>query len=206
MNGGHTKGPLGSTHGQQSTRGKRKLRDPEAHRAEVKKLLDNVALAQIGANDTPKSSGLDLRFIAFNMYREGYTKGAISRALGKSYTTINNWVNAALSGLPTETIEQMRALEGARLDHYLTKLESRIDRGDEKAINAAVRISERRSAMFGLNKPVRVDIGGDGLTEQDKEMQSLYAEAQARVALEEQRLRQQAENRVIEGTATVVDQ
>jgi hypothetical protein len=42
-------------------------------------------------------------------------------------------------------------LELERLDSYLVGLEPRIAKGDHQAVNSAVRISERRSRLLGLD-------------------------------------------------------
>jgi hypothetical protein len=70
---------------------------------------------------------------------------------------------------------KMRALENARLDWYLSALENRIAAGDDKAINTAIRISERRARMFGIDKPVQahVHITGDI----DPELQAMITDA-----------------------------
>lgn len=49
-----------------------------------------------------------------------------------------------------------RTLENARLDWYLECLEHRIRAGDDKAINTAIRISERRARMNGFDKPQEI--------------------------------------------------
>jgi hypothetical protein len=54
-------------------------------------------------------------------------------------------------------VEEARKSECDRLDHLLERLADKIEAGDVKAITAAIRISESRSRLLGLNAPQRVD-------------------------------------------------
>ncbi|MGC8035671.1 hypothetical protein ACP3WA_26540, partial [Salmonella enterica] len=53
---------------------------------------------------------------------------------------------------------QLRVIEGRKLDHYELKLQADINKGDVPAINTAIRISERRCRMMGLDMPQQHEI------------------------------------------------
>jgi hypothetical protein len=57
-----------------------------------------------------------------------------------------------------ETTEEVRSLEISRLDSYLSTIWAAIGKGDTRAIAAAIRISERRARLLGLDAPVEVKI------------------------------------------------
>lgn len=54
----------------------------------------------------------------------------------------------------------VKRLELERLDRMLSALDDQIEAGDTKAINAALRISERRSAILGLDAPSKLETTG----------------------------------------------
>lgn len=72
----------------------------------------------------------------------------------------------ALERKPVESVEEMRKIEGFRLD-ALTEALSKIIFDPEatydeqiKAINAATRISESRAKLFGLCVPLQIETSG----------------------------------------------
>ena len=71
-----------------------------------------------------------------------------------------NAVKAALKATLREPAEELRELELARLDAMLLPLWRRIQRGDEKAIDRALRIMERRARLLGLDAPTRGQLSG----------------------------------------------
>jgi hypothetical protein len=71
-----------------------------------------------------------------------------------------NAVKAALKATLREPAEELRELELARLDAMLLPLWRRVQRGDEKAIDRALRIMERRARLLGLDAPTRGQLSG----------------------------------------------
>lgn len=118
-----------------------------------------------GDNTKPEADPalLALREWVWEQRIAGYRPGEIStmrmEQFGERLSTarVNRIVESACTKATEATAERLRAVENARLDYYLTKLASRIDMGDDKAINAAIRISERRMKMYGADAPVKVD-------------------------------------------------
>jgi hypothetical protein len=76
------------------------------------------------------------------------------------------------------------------MDEYLEKLKPRIDKGDDKAINAALRVSEQRARILGLFAPVKVEGTFTEETEQDRELKEMINEAKARNAVEKDKIAQ----------------
>ena len=93
---------------------------------------------------------------------QGYSPEAIAALSEDEFGEKITWprVDAMIESASTDTIEpeaqKLRAVENARLDWYLECLENRIRAGDDKAINVAIRISERRARMNGIDKPQQV--------------------------------------------------
>jgi DNA-binding CsgD family transcriptional regulator len=77
-------------------------------------------------------------------------------------------------------VDEARALELERLDDWLCKLQPGIEQGDDKAITTALRISDRRSKLLGLDAPTRVDANVS--TQESDAVRALAEEAARRVA------------------------
>jgi hypothetical protein len=63
-----------------------------------------------------------------------------------------------LNALCAHDAEEVRRQELERLDEYLFRLSPAIARGDAKAIDSAVKISERRCKMLGIDAPVQIQV------------------------------------------------
>ena len=82
-----------------------------------------------------------------------------------------------------EILPRVREIELQRYDTWLAKLEPRIKKGDVKAIQTAVKISEVRAKLTGINAPVEtahqetltieMTLTNDAL---DKEIEKLQSE------------------------------
>lgn len=73
------------------------------------------------------------------------------------YMDIKRGLAEAVSTLRFEAAE-LREQESERLDDYLLRLRSGILAGDPKAINTAIRITEVRARLYGLNEPERHEV------------------------------------------------
>ncbi|WP_367324812.1 hypothetical protein [Streptomyces sp. HUAS ZL42] len=115
---------------------------------------------------------------------EGKSFRAIADITGIALSTVYARVEDAIALEVNPKAEQLRAIECQRLDTYLEKLKPRIDKGDDKAIGVAIRISERRSKLLGLDMPQRIEatVETHELTQQDIELQQLISEAKAKNA------------------------
>jgi len=111
----------------------------------------------------------------------GHTYDEIAQQLGLA-TRGSAWkiVQRALTRIPAESVEEMRLLEGARLDAMSAAIWPTAVTGDEKAILVMVRIMERRARLFGLDAPVRMQnlIDNSLSGDVDQEVQRLIARMQ----------------------------
>jgi transposase len=120
-----------------------------------------------------------LREQAFDLRLQGLSHGAIGRQMGFDGSTVKRWIDQEIEDRIEPRVHALRLLESARLDRYLAKLEPKIENGDPKAIGIANRISQRRSALLGLNAPIQIDATVHEVTEQDLELAEMVREAQA---------------------------
>lgn len=75
-----------------------------------------------------------------------------------SSKTVWRRIEEAIAQRINPRVDQLRAIEEARYDGYLAALQPDVERGDEKAINAALRVAERRARLLGLDAPVKIGV------------------------------------------------
>ena len=79
----------------------------------------------------------------------------IAELLDINTSTAYRRVENALRAIPADGVEEMRQLEGERLDKLHAALWDRALEGDLPAIDRLLTISARRSKLFGLDSPTR---------------------------------------------------
>lgn len=103
------------------------------------------------------------RVQAVQLRKLGYSTYYIADKLGVTHQAVSKMLGVALKELAEEqrnSTEELRALENARLDHYLEKLDDRVEEGDIIAINTSIRISERRAKLNGLDGTQKIEHSG----------------------------------------------
>jgi DNA-binding transcriptional MerR regulator len=100
---------------------------------------------------------------AVELRSAGVTYDEIAKALGYSNRK-GAWkaVDAALKKTLREATEALREIERERLDQMLKAIWQRVLKGEPKAIEVALRISERRARLDGLDAPKKLDHTTDG--------------------------------------------
>jgi hypothetical protein len=121
--------------------------------------------------------GSALRRIEFlELRKEGLTYDEIGRRMGVCRITAMNIVRDEMKRLLkdcSETAEEVRGIELARLDGFLVALGEKIKRGDVSAITAAIRLMERRSKLLGLDSAQQVQVSlSDMLSQLQNEVQN----------------------------------
>jgi hypothetical protein len=86
----------------------------------------------------------------------GFSFDAIAEQLGVARETARRAVLETLDTVAYQNATHMRAQEGQRLDVMQRAVWADVLTGDVKAVNAAVRIMERRSRLFGLDAPIEI--------------------------------------------------
>ncbi len=128
-----------------------------------------MSTREIGSNYHHKRAESSTRGLAraerhrewIELRRQGVLESEIASRYGVSQQASSKAVLKYVRDLPICDAGELRRLEAERLDHMFSKLAPAIDRGDLRSIDTAVRISERRSKLLGLDAPkdVRVAVG-----------------------------------------------
>lgn len=89
----------------------------------------------------------------------GATLDAIGRTVGLHKSNVSRRIKDALADIPAAEADALRTLENERLDVMQMAIWKQVREGHHAAIDRAIRISERRSRLNGLDAPQRVDLG-----------------------------------------------
>jgi hypothetical protein len=101
---------------------------------------------------------------ALALRKQGYTYPEIGQQLGISTATAFQSVMRVLAAYEDDIKEQVprvRQLELERLDDMLTKLQPKINMGDDRAVNTALNLMARRAKFMGLDAPTEVHSTGE---------------------------------------------
>lgn len=116
---------------------------------------------------------------------------AISKATGIARSTVHDRIQSEISARVLPLADEVRKMELDRLDRWLAKLDAQIakDQSVARNVEVAVRVSERRAKLLGLDAPERVEATITEVTQEDIALAELVAEAQMQAATAEQALR-----------------
>ena len=95
---------------------------------------------------------------ALELCKEGHTYESISEQLGYSTPSASyKAVMRRLKDMDRPAVSMLRELEVQRLDAMLYAVWNDVLQGDANAVHTALRISERRSRLLGLDAPHTVE-------------------------------------------------
>jgi len=105
--------------------------------------------------------------IALKLRQSGYSYRDIAKELNISLTSAWLYIKESMEELRKEVLEEadtLRQIELDRLDIMLKALWSKVEAGDEKAIDRVLKIQERTSKYLGLDSPTKQEIESVGDT------------------------------------------
>lgn len=120
-----------------------------------------------GRNSTRQAILLERRNRAMGLRKEGLSyrsiAASLSKEFGEKYSHVAAFkdVDACLVDLIEYTrhdTEAYRQMELERLDELLKNLQEGIKSGDTKSIDSAIKVSDRRCKLLGLDAPIAVKI------------------------------------------------
>jgi hypothetical protein len=115
---------------------------------------------------------------AIEMRLAGATYAFIGETLGITTSGAFRAVMRGLASIRGKTAEdaaKLREIEDERLSRMLRAIDPQVRQGHLGAVDRALRISQQRSRMWGLDEPVKTDItsGGKSFTDVVRELAEL---------------------------------
>ena len=103
------------------------------------------------------------RYKALELRKSGASFRAIGSQLNISHVQAREDIHRALRDLADKQMElaaEYRQLELERLDRLMLAVWGNATKGDVGSINAALKISDRRAKLLGLDAPVKQELTG----------------------------------------------
>lgn len=127
---------------------------------------------------------------AFQLRKKGASYTEIARSLRISRQGAHKLVTAVFEQLESElgeTVPTVRRMEIERLDEMLFAIWPKVKKGDLPSIDRALKISERRSKILGIDMPIAREVSGpDGgrmsIALLDKCMEAAQSERRHRIS------------------------
>ena len=124
-----------------------------------------IAPAKMGES-VPEGNGVVARRIedrarrveALSLRLAGFSLEQIADRMELSISGVRDLVNRTLERAENTGVEEMRDIENARLDRAQAAIWDKVLRGEEKAVDTFLRISQRRARLNGLDMPTKVDL------------------------------------------------
>jgi transposase len=124
-----------------------------------------IAPAEMGELE-PQGKGVVARRIedrarrveALSLRLAGFSLEQIADRMELSISGVRDLVNRTLERAENTGVEEMRDIENARLDRAQAAIWDKVLRGEEKAVDTFLRISQRRARLNGLDMPTKVDL------------------------------------------------
>lgn len=108
--------------------------------------------------DVRKQRQQSRRTEAVSLRLAGLTWEQIGERLDINASGARDLVNRTLTAAENLAVEQMRDVEGARLDRAQAAIWTKVLEGDLKAVDTFLRISQRRSKLFGMDAPLSLNV------------------------------------------------
>lgn len=109
----------------------------------------------------PAPVNKDLEILALRI--QGLSQKSIANKLDINASTVSRSIKRLTKESVTpEVVDQLVLVELERLDKLTAAVWNNAMSGDDKAVNTALRIMERRARLMGLDAPVRTELAGPG--------------------------------------------
>jgi hypothetical protein len=119
---------------------------------------------------------MERRARAVELRKTGATIAQVAAAIAKEFNDSNYGNSQAFKDIDVVSLqlfreqfshhsETLRELELQRYDDLLLKLQPKLDKGEAQAVTAAVKISQQRCRLLGLEEPIMIKIK-EGLEEE----------------------------------------
>jgi hypothetical protein len=135
---------------------------------------------------------LALGLVILQRHLKGKSMRTIEAELGIPLATCQRYKERALSSLQMPTVEEARREELERLEAIIVAIWPNVEAGDKDAIASYMKVSERKAKMLGWDKPIEISSTVVEITQQERELQDMLAQAERDQKMIEAQLSQEA--------------
>lgn len=128
--------------------------------------------------DRSDTERLAIGIVILQRSMKGKSMRTIEKELGIPLATCQRYKERALSSIQLPTVEQARAEEVQRLDAIMQAVWPLCETGDKDAIASYMKVSERKAKMLGWDKPIEISSTVVEVTQQERELNDLLAQAE----------------------------
>lgn len=130
------------------------------------------------------SERLAIGIVILQKSMKGKAMRTIEREMGIPLATCQRYKERALSSIQMPTVEQARSEEIQRLDAIMEAVWPMCENGDKDAIASYMKVSERKAKMCGWDKPIEITQTVTEVTQAERELQDMIAQAERDALLE----------------------
>jgi hypothetical protein len=162
---------------------------------EASKLIESLNLDQTEWRHWAKRTDgerLALGLVILQRHLKGKSMRTIEAELGIPLATCQRYKERALSSLQMPTVEEARREELERLEAIIVAIWPNVEAGDKDAIASYMKVSERKAKMLGWDKPIEISSTVVEITQQERELQDMLAQAERDQKMIEAQLSQEA--------------
>ena len=123
--------------------------------------------------DARKKQQRARRVEAMSLKLAGVSTAQIAERMGIQPDTVRKLINRTLQTAENRAVEEMRALENARLDRAQAAIWSNVLAGDYRAVMVFLQISQRRAKLNGLDSPASLVISPNVRMEMERALSDL---------------------------------
>lgn len=140
-------------------------------------LPSEISEAAEGAVDRSASASKEMRearrIEAMSLKLAGASYEAIGERLGIAPQSVRALITRNLERADNRLVEEMRAIENARLDRAQAAIWKKVLDGDLDAVRTYLQISARRAKMNGLDAPQRIALSANVRVEMEQALDEL---------------------------------
>jgi hypothetical protein len=103
-----------------------------------------------------KMKAHERRVAAIRLRQQGKPYSYIAAALKVTPATAARYVKEGLAQAHSESIEELRAIQGGQIDFMMDRIWEKLKSGDLWAIDRGIKLMERKAKLFGLDAPVQM--------------------------------------------------
>lgn len=135
------------------------VRGAQIRRAAMRKRPPAILNQQRGGNVTRRIQAMEKQRRALEMRKAGATYHAIAQAVGYGdASAARKAIERAIADVIQEPAQEVRTIQIERLNHMLLTLWPKVQAGDERAIDTALRVMDKLDRLMGTDSASQVDV------------------------------------------------